>query len=244
MPSYDSGPVTNHAVVPHDEWLSARVALLEREKAFNKERDELVRLRRELPWERVDKRYEFDGPDGRESLADLFKGCRQLIVYHFMFAPEAREGCPHCSFWAESFDALEPHLEHRDTTFVAISRAPLATLEAYKQRMGWKFKWVSSDDTDFNYDLGVSFRPEERTSGTGVYNYRSGERGADREGASVFYKADDGSIYHTYSTYARGIDLLNTTYNFLDLTPKGRDESHLSGGPQAWVRHKDKYKAS
>jgi len=228
-------------VVTHDEWLSARVALLEREKEFSKQRDEINRLRRELPWERVDKSYEFDGPNGRETLADLFKGCRQLIVYHFMFAPEAREGCPHCSFWAESFDALGAHLEHRDTTFVAISRAPFATLEAYKQRMGWKFKWVSSGDSDFNYDLGVSFRPDERKAGTAVYNYRSGERGPDREGASVFYTAEDGTIYHTYSTYARGIDLLNTTYNFLDLTPKGRDEDNLPD-PQAWVRHKDKYK--
>jgi len=231
-----------HSVVAHDTWLSARVALLEREKEFSKQRDEINRLRRELPWERVDKLYEFDGPNGRETLADLFKGCRQLIVYHFMFAPDAGEGCAHCSFWAESFDALGAHLEHRDTTFVAISRAPLATLEAYKQRMGWKFKWVSSGDSDFNYDLGVSFRPDERKAGIGVYNYRPGERGPDREGASVFYKDDDGTIYHTYSTYARGIDLLNTTYNFLDLTPKGRDEDNLPD-PQSWVRRKDKYKS-
>jgi predicted dithiol-disulfide oxidoreductase (DUF899 family) len=242
MPNYDSGPVTNHSVVSHDQWADARVALLAREKEFNRQRDEVNRLRRELPWERVEKRYEFDGPKGRETLADLFGGCRQLVVYHFMFGPNAREGCPHCSFWAEGFDALAAHLGQRDTTFVAISRAPLATLEAFKQRMSWRFKWVSSDEGDFNYDFGASFRENERKSGTAVYNYRPGERGEDREGASVFYKAEDGTIYHTYSTYARGIDLLNVTYNFLDLTPKGRDEAHLNG-PQAWVRLKDKYKS-
>jgi predicted dithiol-disulfide oxidoreductase (DUF899 family) len=241
MPTYDSGPVSNHPVVSHDTWLTARTALLEREKEFNRARDEVNRLRRELPWEKVEKRYEFDGPNGRETLADLFKGCRQLVVYHFMFAPGTTEGCAHCSFWAEGFDALSAHLEHRDTTFVAISRAPLATLEEFKRRMGWKFKWVSSDDSDFNYDLGVSFRPDEQKSGAAVYNYRAGRQGADREGASVFYKGEDGTIYHTYSTYARGIDLLNVTYNYLDLTPKGRDEAHLSD-PQAWLRHKDKYK--
>jgi predicted dithiol-disulfide oxidoreductase (DUF899 family) len=240
MATYDSGPISSHSVVSHDKWLSARTALLEREKAFSHARDEVNRLRRELPWEKVEKQYEFDGPNGRETLADLFKDCRQLVVYHFMFAPGANEGCAHCSFWAESFDALAAHLEHRDTTFVAISRAPLAALEAFKRRMGWKFKWVSSDDGDFNYDLGVSFRPEDRKKGTAVYNYRPGESGADREGASVFYKGEDGTIYHTYSTYARGIDLLNVTYNFLDLTPKGRDEAHLSDS-QAWVRYKDKY---
>jgi predicted dithiol-disulfide oxidoreductase (DUF899 family) len=242
MPSYDSGPVLNHSVVSHDRWLDARIALLEREKELSRQRDEVNRLRRELPWERVEKRYEFQGPNGRESLADLFEGRRQLVVYHFMFAPEATEGCKHCSFWAEGFDALAAHLPHRDTTFAVVSRAPLATLDAYKRRMGWHFKWVSSDDDDFNYDLGASFRPEERKNGTAVYNYRPGERGADREGASVFYKAEDGTIYHTYSTWARGIDLLNVTYNFLDLTPKGRDEAHLSAA-QAWVRYKDRYEA-
>jgi predicted dithiol-disulfide oxidoreductase (DUF899 family) len=241
MPNYDSGPVKNHSVVSHDQWLDARVTLLEREKEFSRQRDEIARLRRELPWERIEKRYDFDGPNGRETLSDLFAGCRQLVVYHFMFAPGAKEGCAHCSFWAESFDSLAAHLGHRDTTFVAISRAPLASLEAFKQRMGWRFKWVSSDESDFNYDLGVSFRPEARKNGTAVYNYRAGETGADREGASVLYKDEDGTIYHTYSTYARGIDLLNTTYNFLDLTPKGRDESHLSDS-QAWVRYKDRYK--
>lgn len=240
MASNASGPILNHPVVSHDEWLAARTALLEREKEFSRQRDELHRQRRELPWELVQKPYEFDGPSGKETLADLFEGRRQLIVYHFMFAPDAKEGCKHCSFWAESFDATGVHLQQRDTTFVAISRAPVSKLRAFQQRMGWKFKWVSSGDGDFNYDLGVSFRADERATGSGVYNYRSGERGADREGVSVFYKGEDGRIYHTYSAYARGIDLLNVTYNFLDLTPKGRDESH---GPQAWVRFKDRYGA-
>jgi len=242
--TYDSGPITNHPVVSHDDWLSARIALLEKEKAFSNARDALIRQRQALPWERIDKTYLFDTPDGKQTLGDLFDGRRQLVVYHFMFAPDAKEGCPHCSFWADSFDALAVHPEHlhqRDTTLVAISRAPLAKLEAMKQRMGWRFNWVSSDDTDFNYDLGVSFRPAERKAESGVYNYRAGESGADREGASAFYKDEQGAIYHTYSTYARGIDLLNVTYNFLDLTAKGRDEDHLGDAKQAWVRHHDRY---
>lgn len=243
MPSYDSGPIRQHPVVSHEQWLAARVALLAEEKAFSRARDELNRHRRALPWERVDEPYAFDGPDGRQTLDDLFEGRRQLIVYHFMFAPEWSEGCKHCSFWADNFDALGVHLNQRDTTFVAISRAPLATLDAFKRRMGWRFKWVSSAPSDFNFDYNVSFRPAEMSSGSGYYNYESGERGSDREGASVFYRGEDGSIYHTYSTYARGIDLLNTTYNFLDLTPKGRDEEHLSA-PQAWVRYHDRYDAT
>jgi len=239
MPSYDSDPIQQHPVVSRDEWLAARLQLLEQEKAFNQSRDALTQARRGLPWVRLEKQYTFDTPNGRRSLADLFEGKRQLVVYHFMFAPEATDGCPHCSFWAEHFDGLT-HLRARDTTFAVISRAPVEKLEAFKKRMGWTFTWVSSDDGDFNYDFNVSFRPEERAAASGFYNYRQGERGADREGASVFYRGEDGSIYHTYSTYARGIDLLNTTYNVLDLTPKGRDEAHLSA-PQAWVRHKDKY---
>ena len=243
MPNYDSGPIRNHPVVSHEEWLQARVALLDREKELSRVRDEVARQRRSLPWERVDKSYVFDTVNGKQSLGDLFEGRRQLVVYHFMFAPEAKEGCPHCSFWADSFDTLALHGEHlheRDTTFVAISRAPIETLEAFKRRLGWSFKWVSSDDGDFNYDFGVSFRPEDRKTKAGVYNYRSGETNSDREGASAFYKDENGVIFHTYSTYARGIDLLNVTYNFLDLTAKGRDENHL-GDTQAWVRHHDRY---
>ena len=243
MTNYDSGPITGHAVVSHDQWIAARVALLEREKELFKARDAVARERRELPWERVEKKYVFDAPNGKRTLADLFEGRRQLIVYHFMFAPEAKEGCPHCSFWADSFDDLAIHGEHlqqRDTTFAAISRAPIERIEAFKKRMGWRFTWVSSGNTDFNYDFSASFRPEEMKSKSGYYNYRHGESGADREGASVFYKGEEGKIFHTYSTYARGIDLLNVTYNFLDLTPKGRDEEHLEW-TQEWVRHHDKY---
>ena len=243
MPQYDSGPIEQHPVVPHEEWLAARVAFLAKEKEFNRLRDDLNRQRRELPWERVSQSYAFDGPQGRETLGDLFEGRRQLIVYHFMFAPDWKEGCKHCSFWADSFDCLGAHLEHRDTTFVAISRAPLATLEAFKKRMGWRFKWLSSAPSDFNFDFNVSFTPDEMRSRTGFYNYRREEAGPEREGASVFYKSESGEIYHTYSTYARGIDLLNTTYNFLDLTPKGRDEAHLPD-PQAWVRLHDRYDAA
>jgi predicted dithiol-disulfide oxidoreductase (DUF899 family) len=240
MPNYDGGPIHDHAVVSHDDWLNARVDLLRREKEFSKARDEMNRLRRELPWERVAKPYEFDTDKGRETLADLFEGRRQLVVYHFMFAPEWKEGCPHCSFWADSFNALGTHLNHRDTTFVAISRAPLAKLDAFRHRMGWSFRWVSSAPSDFNFDLGVSFTADEQARGTGVYNYSAPESNSDREGASVFYKDERGDVFHTYSTYARGIDLLNVTYNFLDLTPKGRDEAHLSD-TQAWVRYHDKY---
>lgn len=244
MPNYDSGPIENHPVVSHTQWLEARVALLEREKAFSRARDELNRARRELPWERVDKTYLFDGPNGKETLADLFDGKRQLVVYHFMYAPEWNEGCKHCSFWADSFDAIGvhgEHLAHRDTAFAVISRAPSAKLEAFKKRMGWSFKWVSSGKTDFNYDYFVSFRPEEMKTKSGFYNYRKGESGPEREGLSAFYRDENGQIFHTYSTYARGIDLLNTTYNMLDLTAKGRDEDHLGGDVQAWVRYHDRY---
>lgn len=242
MPNYDSGPIRQHPVVSHEEWLRARIRLLEQEKALSKQRDELARARRALPWERVEKNYTFHGPNGMETLGDLFEGRRQLVVYHFMFAPEAEQGCAHCSFWADSFDVLAIHPEHldqRDTTFLAISRAPWEKLEAFKQRMGWRFKWVSSGVSDFNYDYFVSFRPDERKAKSAFYNYRTGDSPADREGASAFYKAEDGTIFHTYSTYARGIDLLNVTYNILDLTAKGRDEEHIAA--QAWVRYHDRY---
>ena len=240
MANYDSGPIKDHPVVSHEQWLKARIALLEEEKKFSKARDALTKKRRDLPWERVDKTYTFVGPNGKETLSDLFAGKRQLVVYHFMFAPEWNEGCKHCSFWADSFDAVgihDKHLAHRDTTFAVISRAPLAKLEAFKKRMGWQFKWVSSGGGDFNYDYYVSFKPGE----SGFYNYEKGESSPEREGASAFYKDENGTVFHTYSTYARGIDLLNITYNMLDLTAKGRDEEHLASGPQAWVRYHDRY---
>ena len=234
-------PLANHPVVSPDQWLAARTALLAKEKAFTRARDELNRERRALPWERVEKTYVFEGPSARETLAELFAGRSQLIVYHFMFQPEWTEGCKHCSFWADHYDGPGTHLNHRDVTFVAVSRAPLARIAAFKQRMGWRFKWVSAAGTDFNYDYHVSFTPEEVRRGAASYNYAIGDPGmSDREGLSVFYKDSAGAVFHTYSCYARGIDMLNGTYNFLDLVPKGRDEDPES--TQSWVQYHDRYK--
>ena len=231
----------NHRVVSHADWLQARERFLVKEKEFTRMRDELSRARRELPWEKVEKSYTFEGPSGRESLTDLFEGRSQLVVYHFMFAPDWVDGCKHCSFWADNFNGLPVHLNHRDTTFVAISHAPYASIAAFKKRMGWSFKWLSALDSDFNYDLYVSFKPEDLENGKAYYNYRHESPGfTEREGTSVFYKDEKGNVFHTYSCYARGIDMMNTVYHYLDLTPKGRDEEGLPG-PQAWVRHHDKY---
>lgn len=230
-----------HPVVSHDAWLAARKALLDQEKAFTRQRDELSRARRALPWERVETAYTFDGPEGRVTLADLFDRRSQLMIYHFMFSPEADQGCAHCSFWADHFDGMLAHLNHRDVSFAAVSRAPVAALERFRQRMGWRFRWVSSGGNDFNYDLGVSFRPEQVGAGTALYNYEpTAVPYADREGVSVFFRDPAGDVFHTYSAYARGIDILNTAYNYLDLAPKGRDEDHLDF-TQAWVRHHDRY---
>lgn len=238
--SNDSSGIKNHQVVSHEEWLAARTAFLAKEKEFTRLRDELSRQRRELPWERVEKPYVFDGPRGKETLADLFDGKSQLIVYHFMFAPDWDEGCPHCSFWADNYSGMVVHLKHRDASFVAVSRAPLGKLEAFRKRMGWNFKWVSSFGNDFNYAFQASFTPEQIRSGAVYYNYAKAAMDmTDREGASVFYKDKSGAIFHTYSTYARGIDLLNTAYNFLDLAPKGRDENREF--TQDWVRYHDRY---
>lgn len=239
MTQKSSSNLKQHTVVSHEEWLKARTAFLVKEKEFSRLRDDLSRQRRELPWERVEKSYVFEGPNGKESLGDLFENRSQLVVYHFMFNPEANEGCPHCSFWADNFNGNVIHLNHRDVTFVAISRAPVAKLETFKKRMGWNFKWLSAGQNDFNYDYMVSFRPEAIESGTVYYNYaRLNMKMADREGVSVFYRDENGGIFHTYSTYARGIDLLNTAYNYLDLVPKGRDEAEF---PQSWVRYHDRY---
>ncbi len=233
--------VEGHRVVSHAEWLAARTAFLAKEKEFTRLRDELSRQRRELPWEKVEKSYVFEGRTGRKTLVDLFGKRSQLLVYHFMFSPEWDEGCPHCSFWADSFDRIGAHLAHRDASFVAISRAPLAKLEAFRERMGWSFEWLSSSGTDFNFDYQASFTPEDVRRGSVFYNYRETAMGhADREGASAFFRDRSGAVFHTYSTYARGIDLLNCAYNFLDLAPKGRDEDGLEM-PQAWVRHRDRY---
>jgi predicted dithiol-disulfide oxidoreductase (DUF899 family) len=222
-----------HQVIGHEEWIAARKQLLAEEKEFTRQRDELSRRRRELPWERVDKEYVFEGPEGPRTLSDLFDGRSQLVVYHFMFDPSWDAGCKHCSFWADNFDPNVVHLGARDVTMVAISRAPSEKLAAYERRMGWSFDWFSSADSDFNYDFDVSFSEES------PYNYGSQTASGEREGVSVFFKDDDGAIFHTYSTYARGIDLLNTAYNYLDLVPKGRDEEGQA--PQFWLRRHDEY---
>jgi len=236
-----SDGLDGHKVVSSEEWTAARKALLASEKEFTRRRDELTRQRRELPWERVDKEYVFEAPNGKVTLGDLFGQLSQLVVYHFMFSPEWDEGCPHCSFWADNFNGIDVHLRHRDVSFVAISRAPLAKIEAFKKRMGWGFMWVSSGGSDFNYDYQVSFTPEQLSSGAAFFNYAHTNPGfEDREAASVFYKDNRGDIYHTYSTYARGIDMLNGAYHYLDLVPKGRDEDTLEF-TQAWVQHHDRY---
>jgi predicted dithiol-disulfide oxidoreductase (DUF899 family) len=223
-------------VVDHDEWLEARKELLAKEKEFTRARDELTKQRQALPWEPVEKEYVFEGPNGKETLADLFDGRSQLIVYHFMFTPEDDVGCKSCSFWADNFNPNVVHLNARDVSFAAVSRAPVEKLEAYRRRMGWDFHWVSSGETEFNFDYGASFTPEQQEDE--VYNYGSlAPRNPDREGLSVFAR-DDRRIFHTYSAYARGIDLVNTAYNYLDLVPKGRDEGDRG---QSWVRRHDEY---
>ena len=229
----------HHKVVAHPEWIEARKDLLVKEKEFTKLRDRLSQQRRDLPWERVDKNYLFEGPDGRESLAQLFDGRSQLVIYHFMFGPDWQTGCPHCSFWADNFDGTVVHLKARDTTLVAVSRAPYAKLTAYKKRMGWHFKWVSSGATDFNFDYQASFTDEAVAEKNAYYNFkRQDPEASDREGLSVFFKDGEDSVFHTYSTHARGIDIINATYNILDMTPKGRDEGDRK---QFWVRRHDEY---
>lgn len=229
----------NHRVVSREEWLAARKALLQKEKEFTHLREDLSRQRRELPWVNVTEAYSFEGPRGNETLADLFDGRSQLVVYHFMFPPDWDAGCKHCSFWADNFDPIIIHLNHRDVTMVAVSRAPFAQLVAYEKRMGWSFKWVSSSKTRFNYDYGVSFTPEQLAAKSAQYNFVTQDPGiSDREGVSVFYKDAGGVVYHTYSTFARGIDMLNTAYHYLDIVPKGRDEN---GRNQFWVRRHDEY---
>ena len=223
-------------VVSQAEWLAARKELLAKEKEFTRLRDELSRKRREMPWEKVEKQYVFDGPTGKEKLADLFDGRNQLIVYHFMFGPGWKEGCPSCSFLADGFDFAALHMAQRDTTLVAISRATLPEIEGFKKRMGWRFKWVSSFGTGFNYDYQVSAAKDNKANDKVYYNYSLTQFPSEElPGLSVFYKKD-GEIFHTYSAYARGLDILLPTYNFLDLTPKGRDEASLPH-PMAWVRH-------
>jgi predicted dithiol-disulfide oxidoreductase (DUF899 family) len=234
--------MTKPGIVDRDEWLARRLELLEAEKAFDRQRDELSRTRRELPWARVATDYVFEGSAGPVSLGNLFDSCSQLIVYHFMFGPSWEAGgCPSCSYLADHFDGMLPHLAQRDTRFVAVSSAGVEQIESYKSRMGWKFPWVSSAGNDFNHDYEVSFTPEELANGV-RYNYKDETEFPMEEapGASVFSKNARGEIFHTYSTYARGLDHLIGTYQWLDLTAKGRDEEELPF-TMAWVRRHDEY---
>ena len=231
-----------HGVVSRDEWTAARLELLAQEKELTRMRDEVSRRRRALPWVRIDKDYVFEGPNGRETLGDLFAGRSQLLVYHFMFDPSWTEGCKSCSFWADNYAGAIVHLAQRDLTMVTVSRAPLPVLEAFRQRMGWRFKWVSSFGSDFNHDFQVSFTAEER-QGPVRYNFAMRRFGSpEAPGASVFVRDEDGGIFHTYSCYARGLDAMNGAYQWLDLVPKGRNEAGLPYS-MAWVRHHDRYPA-
>ena len=234
-------PLEDHKVVSKSEWIEARKWLLNKEKEFTILRDQLSQQRRELPWVAVNKEYIFEGPKGKETLSELFDGRSQLIVYHFMFDPGWDAGCPSCSFWADNFNGIIVHLNQRDVTMVAVSKVPYNKLAAYEKRMGWNFKWVSSYDTDFNFDYNVSFRPEEVAKKEGMYNFTIQDTlTTQREGVSVFYKDSKGNIFHTYSAYARGIDMLNVAYHYLDLVPKGRDETNNEFS-QFWVRRHDEY---
>ena len=229
-------------IVPRDEWLAAHAAHLAREKALTRMRDELSAKRRALPWTKVEKAYKFDGPWGRETLADLFDGRSQLIVKHFMFGPGWQEGCVGCSFECDHIEGALVHLEHHDVSWVAVSRAPLAEIEAFKRRMGWRFHWVSSHGSDFNYDFHVSFRPEEMAKGEAYYNYARGPVPIEElSGFSIFYKDAAGDVFHTFSAYARGAEEVLGTYMLLDLTPKGRNETGPNFNLTDWVRHHDRY---
>jgi len=228
-----------HTIVSQDEWLIARKKLLAKEKEFTQLRDKLSAERRALPWVKVEKDYIFDGEQGQQNLADLFGDKSQLMIYHFMLGPDWDEGCPSCSFWADNFNGIDIHLAHRDIAFLAISRGDHEKLAAYKKRMGWNFKWMSSLNSDFNYDMGVSLSTENSMNNEITYNYRKQPYFMDElQGVSVFYKSDEGEIFHTYSTYSRGVDILNSAYNYIDLSPKGRDEED---GIMNWLRRHDQY---
>ena len=228
-------------VVSYEEWMKTCQQHLQKEKAFTRLRDQLSEQRRALPWTKVEKEYRFDSEAGHQSLSDLFAGKSQLIVYHFMFGPDWEAGCPSCSFWADNFNSIDVHLNARDITLIAVSRAPLKKLQAYKKRMGWVFNWVSSFESDFNADFAVSFTEEELNSGQRYYNFKtSGFPVSEAPGVSVLYKNEEGEIFRTYSCYARGLDILNGAYNYMDIAPKGRDESELPM-PMAWVRRRDEY---
>ena len=233
--------IPSHKIVSREEWLKARKTHLAKEKQFTRQRDELSRQRHKLPWVNVEKPYVFDGPKGKETLADLFDGRSQLIVYHFMFGPDSKwkEGCPSCSFLADHIDGANLHLPRHDVTLLVVSRAPLRKIAPFKKRMGWRFRWVSSFGNDFNFDYHVSFTKQEIAKGKIYYNYEMTEGGEEQPGISAFYKDESGEIFHTYSSYGRGGDLLIGTYNYLDLAPLGRPEGKGQG--MDWVRHHDSY---
>lgn len=231
----------NHPVVSGEQWIAERRKLLAREKELTHLRDEIACERRALPWERIEKNYVFDAPEGRRSLANLFEGRRQLLVQHFMLGPGWEQGCPSCSFMADHSDGMNVHLAHRDVTLVAVSRAPLDQIERFRQRMGWKFKWVSSFGTAFNYDFHVSFTPEDVAKGEVNYNFEAWSSPYEElPGISAFYKNDAGDVFHTYSTYGRGVEVMMGTYAMLDLMPKGRDGRDVAHKME-WVRHHDRY---
>ena len=231
----------NHAVVSSDRWVAERKKLLAHERELTHLRDQIARERRALPLVHIDKNYVFDTPSGPRTLADLFDGRHQLLVQHFMFGPGWEQGCPSCSYMADHTDGMTVHLTHRDTTFVAISRATLPEIERFRQRMGWQFKWVSSNGNDFNFDFGVSFTPEEQAKNEVTYNYgKQPFESEEMPGVSVFYKDDAGTVFHTWSTYGRGVEVMMGTYKLLDLVPKGRDERDVDHKME-WVRHHDRY---
>jgi len=233
--------MTTHAIETREKWLEARLDLLAAEKDLLRRSDQVAELRRKLPWVRVDKAYVFDGPNGKVTLADLFGSRRQLLVQHFMLAPGWEQGCKSCSYMADHTDGMTVHLAQRGVSFVAISRAPLAEIERFRRRMGWRFKWVSSNSNSFNYDFHVSFTPEQVATGRIAYNYGTSPHTSEElPGVSVFAKDDAGDVFHTYSTYGRGVEVMMGTYRMLDLTPKGRDEQGLAHTMQ-WVRHHDRY---
>lgn len=228
-------------VVSREEWVKVRKDFLKKEKEFTRLRDELTAERQSLPMVRVEKNYIFEGMDGKFSLSELFQGKSQLVIYHFMFGPDWEEGCKSCSFWADNYDGVGVHLEHRDIRLITVSRAPLEKLEAYKKRMGWQFDWYSSDACDFNQDYQVTFAKEDLEAGKVYYNYHETTFGAgEAPGISVFYKDSEGEVYHTYSTYSRGVDMMNGAYHFIDLVPKGRNEADLPF-PMAWLERHDQY---
>jgi len=230
-----------HKIVPREEWIEARKTHLAHEKEYTRVRDRLSEERRALPWVKVDKTYVFDGPTGKATLSELFKTRNQLVVQYFMFAPDWNEGCKSCSFWADGFERMVPHLAARDTTLVAVLRAPRDKLTAFKARMGWTFDWFSSADNDFNYDYAASFTPEQIKSGAKIYNFGTSGLGIEEApGISVFYRDEAGTIFHTYSCFERGLDMMNAAYQYLDLTPLGGHEEGLPY-PMDWVRLRDQY---